>query len=49
MTKEALLRFTVVVLLLAKSNLDVHVQMGASYYKQYYNQQPEKSCDISRG
>ena len=38
-----------VVLSLVKNNIDVHVEKGASYYKQYYNQQPEKSRDISRG
>ena len=30
-----------IVLSLAKGNIDVHVEKGASYYKQYYNQQPE--------
>ena len=38
-----------IVLSLAKKNIDVYVEKGASYYKQYYNQQQEKSRDISCG
>ena len=37
------------VLSLAKKNIDLEVEKGASYKKQYLNKKSEKSREISRG